>query len=64
MSSAEPPVGFRFHPTEEELVNHFLKKKMQGKDFDDVIPDIDILKCEPWDLPSNQLTNPFALISH
>lgn len=51
MSAAALPVGFRFHPTEEELVNHFLKKKMQGKDFDDIIPEIDILKWEPWDLP-------------
>lgn len=53
MSAPALPVGFRFHPTEEELVDHFLKKKLQGKDFDDIIPAIDILKWEPWDLPGN-----------
>ncbi|CAL9007670.1 unnamed protein product [Prunus brigantina] len=45
--------GFRFRPTEEELVNHYLMKKKQDKDFkvDHIIPEIDICKYEPWDLP-------------
>ncbi|KAL6128469.1 hypothetical protein ACLB2K_071824 [Fragaria x ananassa] len=30
MSGLAVPVGFRFHPTEEELVNHYLKKKIHG----------------------------------
>ncbi|KAL6131185.1 hypothetical protein ACLB2K_069563 [Fragaria x ananassa] len=45
------PVGFRFHPTEEELIDHYLKKKIKGHDFNDVIPEIDICSYEPWDLP-------------
>ncbi|KAI5346018.1 hypothetical protein L3X38_013897 [Prunus dulcis] len=45
--------GFRFRPTEEELVNYYLRKKKQDKDFkvDHIIPEIDICKYEPWDLP-------------
>ncbi|BFG22352.1 hypothetical protein CerSpe_086260 [Prunus speciosa] len=40
---------FRFLPTEEELVNHYLRKKKQDKDFkvDHIIPEIDICKHEP-----------------
>lgn len=49
------PVGFRFHPTDEELVTHYLKKKLKGMDshVSNIIREIDILKFEPWDLPSN-----------
>ncbi|XP_052199338.1 NAC domain-containing protein 53-like isoform X2 [Diospyros lotus] len=56
-SSAEPPTaslapGFRFHPTDEELVQYYLKRKICGKPFRfDAISVIDIYKSEPWDLP-------------
>ncbi|KAK9283689.1 hypothetical protein L1049_011939 [Liquidambar formosana] len=44
--------GFRFHPTDEELVRYYLKRKVCGKSFRfDAISDIDIYKSEPWDLP-------------
>ncbi|KAK9949934.1 hypothetical protein M0R45_005442 [Rubus argutus] len=48
------PVGYRFHPTEEELVNHYLKKKMQGNDseINGIIPEIDVCKYEPTELPA------------
>ncbi|XP_059628377.1 NAC domain-containing protein 78-like [Cornus florida] len=44
--------GFRFHPTDEELVRYYLRRKICGKSFRfDAISDTDIYKCEPWDLP-------------
>lgn len=45
--------GFRFHPTDEELVRYYLKRKVTGKAFRfDPISVVDIYKSEPWDLPS------------
>ncbi|XP_015572333.1 NAC domain-containing protein 101 [Ricinus communis] len=46
-------VGYRFHPTDEELVSYFLRHKIDGHDFlvDDDIHVIDLCKFDPWDLP-------------
>ncbi|KAG4207308.1 hypothetical protein ERO13_A03G058300v2 [Gossypium hirsutum] len=45
------PPGFRFHPTEEELVDYYLRKKISLRKIDlDVIKDVDLYKIEPWDL--------------
>ncbi|KAL0736617.1 hypothetical protein Bca4012_012827 [Brassica carinata] len=44
--------GFRFHPTDEELVRYYLKRKVCNKPFNfDAISVTDIYKSEPWDLP-------------
>ncbi|GAB2276827.1 hypothetical protein Dimus_011540 [Dionaea muscipula] len=44
--------GFRFHPTDEELVSYYLRRKVTGKPFRfDAIADTDIYKTEPWLLP-------------
>lgn len=45
------PPGFRFHPTEEELVGYYLKRKINSLKIDlDVIVEIDLYKMEPWDI--------------
>ncbi|GJN12596.1 hypothetical protein PR202_ga30885 [Eleusine coracana subsp. coracana] len=45
------PPGFRFHPTEEELLNYYLPKKVASQEIDlDVIRDVDLNKLEPWDI--------------
>ncbi|KAL5226066.1 hypothetical protein ABZP36_012705 [Zizania latifolia] len=50
MESCVPP-GFRFHPTDEELVGYYLRKKVASQKIDlDVIRDVDLYLIEPWDL--------------
>ncbi|KAK6926383.1 NAC domain [Dillenia turbinata] len=45
------PPGFRFHPTDEELVDYYLRKKVTARRIDlDVIKDVDLYRIEPWDL--------------
>ncbi|KAK1297561.1 NAC domain-containing protein 78 [Acorus calamus] len=52
MSPMTLPPGFRFHPTDEELVAYYLKRKINGKKIElEIIPEVDLYKCEPWDLP-------------
>ncbi|VAH59869.1 unnamed protein product [Triticum turgidum subsp. durum] len=47
------PPGFGFHPKDTELVAHYLKKKILGQKIEyDIIPEVDIYKHEPWDLPA------------
>ncbi|CAH1432871.1 unnamed protein product [Lactuca virosa] len=43
--------GFRFHPTDEELVRCYLRRKVCGKPFQSqMVPEVDIYKSEPWEL--------------
>jgi len=45
--------GFRFHPTDEELVGFYLKRKVQQQPLSiELIKQLDIYKYDPWDLPS------------
>lgn len=47
------PPGFRFHPTDEEIITHYLSPKILNQNFTTIpIGEIDLNKCEPWDLPS------------
>ncbi|WOK92839.1 NAC domain-containing protein [Canna indica] len=51
MAPMDLPPGFRFHPTDEELVNYYLKRKIHGLKIElDIIPEVDLYKCEPWEL--------------
>ncbi|KAK9050626.1 hypothetical protein SSX86_022505 [Deinandra increscens subsp. villosa] len=48
--------GFRFYPTEEELITFYLKHKLQGtrelaQYIDRVIPQLHVYDFYPWDLP-------------
>nr|GEX24410.1 NAC domain-containing protein 82-like [Tanacetum cinerariifolium] len=44
--------GFRFHPTDEELVMYFLKRKVLGKRLvAEVIAEVNIYDFSSWDLP-------------
>lgn len=46
------PTGFRFHPTDEELIKDYLIKKVADNCFCAVaIAEVDLNKCEPWNLP-------------
>lgn len=46
------PPGFRFHPSDEELITYYLTPKVSEKSFTSkAIVDVDLNKCEPWDLP-------------
>lgn len=47
------PPGFRFFPTDEELLVQYLCRKVAGHHFPlPIIGDIDLYKFDPWDLPS------------
>jgi len=51
----DSPPGFRFYPTEEELVGFYLHNQLEGQKHEDInkiIPVIDINSKEPWNLPS------------
>ncbi|GLT91197.1 hypothetical protein SLE2022_090970 [Rubroshorea leprosula] len=52
MGGASLPPGFRFHPTDEELLGYYLKRKVEGLEIElEVIPVIDFYKFDPWELP-------------
>ncbi|CAL4972770.1 unnamed protein product [Urochloa decumbens] len=45
--------GFRFHPTEEELIEFYLRRKVEGKRFNvDLITFLDLYRYDPWELPA------------
>ncbi|KAG4912685.1 hypothetical protein AAZX31_19G096900 [Glycine max] len=46
------PPGFRFHPTDEEIITYYLTEKVRNSSFSAIaIGEADLNKCEPWDLP-------------
>ncbi|OMP01504.1 No apical meristem (NAM) protein [Corchorus capsularis] len=48
--------GFRFSPTDVELISYYLKKKLEGYEkCVEVISEVEICKHEPWDLPAKSI---------
>ncbi|KAK1321878.1 putative NAC domain-containing protein 94 [Acorus calamus] len=44
--------GFRFHPTEEELLDFYLTRAVLGKKLNfDIIGVVNLYRHEPWELP-------------
>ncbi|KAM0914229.1 hypothetical protein ACQ4PT_011662 [Festuca glaucescens] len=52
MEAEQPLPGFRFHPTEEELLGFYLSHVALGKKLHfDIIGTLNIYRHDPWDLP-------------
>ncbi|KAF9599729.1 hypothetical protein IFM89_001675 [Coptis chinensis] len=50
------PPGFRFYPTDEELVVHFLYQKAARLPCQpDIIPDLELYSYDPWELNGKAL---------
>lgn len=69
--SASLPPGFRFHPTDEELIIHYLKQKASPSSNPPIliIADVNIYKFNPWELPgtpfwSSDLISYFTVIKY
>ncbi|KAJ8899899.1 hypothetical protein K2173_019602 [Erythroxylum novogranatense] len=55
-SEFQLPPGFRFHPSDEELIVHYLKNKVTSRPLPaSIIADIDLYKYNPWELPKKAL---------
>ncbi|GMH15051.1 hypothetical protein Nepgr_016892 [Nepenthes gracilis] len=48
------PIGFRFRPTDEELLVHYLKRKALSLPLPaSVIPDFNVFHSDPWVVPGD-----------
>lgn len=58
LSQLSLPPGFRFFPTDEELLVQYLCRKVAGHQFSlQIIGEIDLYKFDPWVLPSKASKN-------
>jgi hypothetical protein len=53
MAAAGLPPGYRFYPTEEELICFYLRNKLDSHrgDIERVIPVVDVYSADPGQLP-------------
>ncbi|XP_023638603.1 NAC domain-containing protein 60 isoform X1 [Capsella rubella] len=60
-AAVEPAVttmfpGFKFSPTDIELITYYLKRKIDGLERSvEIIPEVEIYNFEPWDLPDKSI---------
>lgn len=60
IGSSLPP-GFRFYPSDEELISHYLYKKIANQEvIKGTLVEIDLHTCEPWQLPGKFLYSKFT----
>lgn len=60
------PPGFRFHPSDEELVCYYLRNKVAMANHQtlplispaDTMVEVDLHAREPWELPGNARLDP------
>lgn len=65
VAGIELPPGFRFHPTDEELVLHYLCRKCSSQPIAvPIIKEIDLYKYDPWHLPGILFYFPYSLLYH
>uniref|UniRef100_A0A5B7ACQ9 Putative NAC transcription factor 29 n=1 Tax=Davidia involucrata TaxID=16924 RepID=A0A5B7ACQ9_DAVIN len=51
-NSSDLPPGFRFHPTDEELIMYYLRNQATSRPCPvSIITEVDIYKFDPWQLP-------------
>ncbi|KMZ57248.1 putative NAC domain-containing protein 21/22 [Zostera marina] len=59
------PLGFRFFPNDEELVCHYLCKKINKERVcEGTLVEVDLHTCEPWELPGQYLRSNISLHVH
>ncbi|CAI0557102.1 unnamed protein product [Linum tenue] len=57
------PPGFRFHPTDEELILYYLKRRICRRKLRlNVISELDVYKWDPEDLPGMFLIGTFVCV--
>ena len=51
------PPGFRFQPTDQEIIVYYLKKKIAAAAaaVTSIIADVDIYKFDAWELPGTSI---------
>lgn len=53
------PPGFRFHPTDEEIITCYLLRKFLDPSFvSRAVGEVDLNSCEPRHLPGNNSRHP------